>query len=461
MGDHARAVRVHTPWPYPLRLARAARWQHRATACRRVVTVQAARPSTSGDQKDLKVGSTTVGLFEINETNGSLRKAWGMVSRRTVITIPVALAVAGVGTGAVFASASAAEKGGGRGVPKTIAGTRTVGGGHLKATTPERLTHLGISWAGADVKVATRGPDGWQTWDMSAQCTGGPDGQAHDGGHALLVVPGTVEYEVTVSGQAAVTELNTADGPIVATAAELLAGMPLPNGTISPVTYMSRAAWGADEGLRFSGGAELWPAEYAPTQALTVHHTAGANNDPDPAGTIRAIYYYQSVTLGWGDVGYHLFIDEQGRVYEGRWSGSDQVPVFDSTVPDGTSPGLVVAGHVGGYNTGNLGVCLLGNFTKRGPTPAARAALVTVLASLAGVCQVDPEAVVNYVGPTGATRTVLGVSGHRDWAATECPRNRFYPDMPAVRDDVVALMAGTPSPTPTPTKTKKPHGQKP
>jgi hypothetical protein len=200
----------------------------------------------------------------------------------------------------------------------------------------------------------------------------------------------------------------------------------------------------------------VWPAVYAPTQALTVHHTAGANNDPDPAGTIRAIYYYQSVTLGWGDIGYHLFIDEQGRVYEGRWSGADPVPVFDSTVPAGTLPGLVVAGHVGGYNTGNLGVCFLGNFTSRGPTPAARSALVTVLAWLARVCQIDPKAVVNYLGPTGATRTVLGVSGHRDWAATECPGNTFYPDLPAVRSEVVALMASTPSPTPTSSETPTP-----
>jgi len=265
----------------------------------------------------------------------------------------------------------------------------------------------------------------------------------------LLVVPGTIEYEVTVTGEATITEINTVDGPMLATSAEPLAGMPLPDGTAAPVTYLPRAAWGADESLRYSGGVEVWPPEYAPTQALTVHHTAGANNDPDPAGTIRAIYYYQSVTLGWGDIGYHLFIDEQGRVYEGRWSGANPVPAFDSTVPVGTLPSLVVAGHVGGYNTGNLGVSFLGNFTSQGPTPAARSALVTVLASLARVCEIDPEAVVTYVGPTGATRTVLGVSGHRDWAATECPGNTFYPDLPAVRSDVVALIASTPSPTPT------------
>jgi hypothetical protein len=114
---------------------------------------------------------------------------------------------------------------------------------------------------------------------------------------------------------------------------------------------------------------------------------------------------------------------------------------------------LVVAGHVGGYNTGNLGVCLLGNLTNQGPTPAARSALVAVLASLARVCAIDPESVVNYLGPTGATRTVLGISGHRDWAATECPGNSFYPQLPTLRSEVVAVMEGSPPPTPSATTT--------
>ena len=48
----------------------------------------------------------------------------------------------------------------------------------------------------------------------------------------------------------------------------------------------------------------------------------------------------------------------------------------------------------GGYNTGNLGVCLLGNLTNQGPTPAARSTLVTLLASLARVTQINPQVIV-------------------------------------------------------------------
>jgi N-acetylmuramoyl-L-alanine amidase len=381
-----------------------------------------------------------------------------MVTRRTIITIPVAVAAAGLASGTAIATAFGPGPAPNGAVPRTIARDRKIVGGRLHAKLEERLTHLAVSWDGDGAMVTTKDAAGWTAWTAPDVCQGGPDG-ATASNRALLVAPGTTEYEVVLIGEGAtglVTELNTVDGPVMATTGEPLAAMPLPDGTTCPVTYLPRAAWGADEGLRFSGGVEVWPAEYAPTQALTVHHTAGANNDPDPAGTVRAIYHYQSVTLGWGDIGYHLFIDEQGLVYEGRWSGANPVPVFDTTVPAGTDPGLVVAGHVGGYNTGNLGVCLLGNLTNQGPTPAARATLVTVLASLARVCQIDPEVVVNYVGPTGNTRTVLGVSGHRDWAATECPGNNFYPQLPAVRSEVAELMANPPSPSPTPSPTESP-----
>jgi hypothetical protein len=292
-----------------------------------------------------------------------------VVSRRTIITLPLAVAMGGLAAGTALAT-SFHPQGGLGPVPRTLARRRPVLGGRLRTVPEERMTHLAVSWSGADATIATRNGAGWTTWAHPDACQGGPDGTA-TGGHMLLVARDVTEYEVILNGEAAqglVTEINTVDGPVLAVAAEPLGAMPLPDGTSCPVTYLSRAAWGADEGLRFSGGTEVWPSEYASTQALTVHHTAGANNDPDPAGTIRAIYYYQCVTQAWGDIGYHLFIDEQGRVYEGRWSGPDAVPVFDRAVPAGTDPGLVTAGHVGGYNTGNLGVCLLGNLTNQDPT---------------------------------------------------------------------------------------------
>ena len=60
-----------------------------------------------------------------------------------------------------------------------------------------------------------------------------------------------------------------------------------PGGKVARPPIMSRAEWGADESIRFKNGKESWPPAFAPTHKLIVHHTAGANNDPNPASTIR------------------------------------------------------------------------------------------------------------------------------------------------------------------------------
>lgn len=342
-------------------------------------------------------------------------------------------------TGAAGATGSPTTKP----IPRTLSAVRTAHGGRMHVTETEfPLSHLGVRWRGRAARARLRTAVGWTEWRMLDSCGGAPDGADPVGGNALLVAPGALGYEVTVAGgPAQITELNTVDGPAMTLAAAVASGMPLPDGTTCDVPYLSRAAWGADESLRFSNGVEDWPAEFFPVQTLTVHHTASANNDPNPAATVRAIYYNQTVTKGWGDIGYQLLIDEAGRVYEGRWSGSDPVPVFESPSPDPVLHPGVTGAHIAGFNTGNMGVCLLGTFTDKLPTTAAWDSLVRVLAALARVCRLDPVGTTNYYNPVNnASRTVKTISGHRDWAATECPGNLFYPHLPTVRDQVAALM---------------------
>jgi hypothetical protein len=229
-------------------------------------------------------------------------------------------------------------------------------------------------------------------------------------------------------------------------------GFPLPGGLICPVPYMSRAAWGADESWRFTNGVEDWPSEHNPVQALTVHHTGFAASD-DAADTVRTIYRQQALTTarggiqGWGDIGYNLLIDSAGVVYEGRHSGSS-MPIF------GPTGGLMTTGaHVLYYNTGNIGVCLLGYLNDEPATSAAQDSLVTVLAYLAAVSGVNPLGTVNYYNPvarpdgTHSTATVLGVSGHRNFAATDCPGNAFYPLLGQIRQRTAAAMPSTPTPS--------------
>ncbi|MCX7622494.1 MAG: N-acetylmuramoyl-L-alanine amidase, partial [Thermomicrobium sp.] len=178
-----------------------------------------------------------------------------------------------------------------------------------------------------------------------------------------------------------------------------------------------RAGWGADESLRFdANGREIWPPSYAPIQKVIVHHTVTKNDPPDPAATIRAIYAYHAVTLGWGDIGYNFIVDWQGRVYEGRYGGPN-----------------VVGAHTAGYNTGTLGIAVLGDFTATAPPRPVLEALTRLIRTRAG--NLDPAG----IGRFRDLLDVPNIGGHRDYNVTECPGDQLYDQIPVLR----GLLKGT------------------
>jgi hypothetical protein len=239
----------------------------------------------------------------------------------------------------------------------------------------------------------------------------------------------------------------SAPGPI-----PLGLGAQAAGGTTIP-GIISRSQWGADEMIRFDdAGDEFWPREYFPLQKLVVHHTAGRNNDPDPAATVRAIYYYHAVARRWADIGYNYLIDEAGRIYEGRYARD----FWNGATPSADNPaGLTVAGgHAKYHNAGSMGIALLGTFTSQSPTPAARAALVRLLAWAAAKYAIDPHGASTYVNPlTGVTRTTPNITGHRDYQATGCPGGVLYAQLPAIRNEVAAQMNTWPGETFNPPRT--------
>ena len=206
---------------------------------------------------------------------------------------------------------------------------------------------------------------------------------------------------------------------------------------VAGLPYLSRAQWGADESYRFTAaGVEIWPPTYWPVQTFTVHHTADGSTNPDNAARLRTIYHNQAVGEGYGDLGYHFVIDAAGTVYEGRWSGDDPLPGFS---PDGR---MVNGAHVAGYNAGNVGIALLGDFTVALPTASAYRTLVGLLAVLTRWQNVDPLAQAHYVNPISAiTATVPALAGHRDWAPTQCPGNAFAPTLGQLRTEVATASA--------------------
>lgn len=92
-------------------------------------------------------------------------------------------------------------------------------------------------------------------------------------------------------------------------------------------------------------------------RTLVVHHSVIYRLDD--LTTLRDVQNLHMDDRAWADVGYHFLIGTDGQVYAGR--------------------DLRVRGtHVGGFNTGSAGVCLLGDFTRRDPLPAQLESLLAL-----------------------------------------------------------------------------------
>jgi hypothetical protein len=156
-----------------------------------------------------------------------------------------------------------------------------------------------------------------------------------------------------------------------------------------------------------------------------VHHTVNTNSytRAQAAAIVRGIETFHVRGNGWNDIGYNFLVDRFGTVYEGRGGGIDR---------------NVVGAHAEGFNTGTVGVSLIGNFQNATPTKAMQDALVGVLAWRLDVAHVDPLSTVVYTSGgnakfrAGKVVTLHAISGHRDTGPSECPGARAYATLPAI-----------------------------
>jgi hypothetical protein len=193
---------------------------------------------------------------------------------------------------------------------------------------------------------------------------------------------------------------------------------------------ISRLAWGANEVIRRA------PPEYAPSlQFALVHHTAGTNSytPSQSAAIVRGIEVYHVKGNGWNDIGYNFLVDKYGQVFEGRFGGIDK---------------NVVGAHAEGFNTGSVGVAMLGTYASTAPPLVARNALVNLLTWRLDVAHVDPLSTLTVTSggnakfPAGTPVFVRAVSGHRDTGFTTCPGAALYAQLGALARQ--AAVAGLP-----------------
>lgn len=193
---------------------------------------------------------------------------------------------------------------------------------------------------------------------------------------------------------------------------------------------VSRNEWGSPQGE----SSPKWKPRYKRATHIVVHHTATSNSDTDWAARVRSIWYYHTYTRKWGDVGYNYMVDPNGVIYEGRAGGDD-----------------VEAGHAYPFNTGSVGIGMIGNFMKVAPSSAAQAALIDLISWKASQRGIDPTATEPITGYTncGGTLTYVRptIAGHRDYKGkacgvtfntSTCPGDRLWDMLPQIRAAVIS-----------------------
>lgn len=294
-----------------------------------------------------------------------------------------------------------------------LAGTRAL----AASASPARFNLVGLHWRGpGGVRFRTRSLAGrWSEWaDAAPEAEDRPDAGTAErnraGGWRLgnpwWVGPSDrIEYRL----RGKVTRLRAFfvwSPPAGAPARTLqIAGAP-------PI--VPRSGWSADESIR-RGGPSFAPA----LRLALVHHTAGANGYTAAASPsiVKAIQLYHVKGNGWNDIGYNFLVDRFGQVFEGRYGGIER---------------NVVGAHAEGFNTGSVGVALLGEYGSLAVASEARDALAKLLAWRLDIAHVDPATTLSFVSggnarfPAGLPVFLRTVSGHRDAGFTDCPGNALY-----------------------------------
>lgn len=186
------------------------------------------------------------------------------------------------------------------------------------------------------------------------------------------------------------------------------------SGTVPKPVIISREEWGADP-------PDGQYSNHPYYDKLTLHHAAccSAENIEEGIQQVKWIQYFHQNGRGWMDIGYHFLVDRAGNIYQGR-------------------PETVLGAHVGGANTGNIGVCLLGCYhppednCSQTMTEESREALIQLYGWISDTYGQDPGVLL----------------GHRDYfGTTACPGNNVWNEIMIMRFEINDYIESTIGPS--------------
>jgi hypothetical protein len=308
-----------------------------------------------------------------------------------------------------------------------------LGGSRTLAGAAQRFTLVGLHWRGPGrVAFRTRSMSGrWSAWRPAApEDEDRPDRTSREHG---LERAGWRLGNPYWTGPSDALEVRTSGRVTRVRAFEVWSSPesapPRAVAQTSSPAIIPRLSWGANELLKRA------PPYYAPALSFAVvHHTAGANayTREQSAAIVKAIQVYHVRGNGWNDIGYNFLVDKYGQVFEGRYGGMTR---------------NVVGAHAEGFNTGSVGVALLGNYGSAVPSAEAKAALVRLLAWRLDLAHVDPLTTLSWISggnarfPRGVPVFLRVISGHRDTGFTDCPGARLYAQLDSLAQSVAVTGA--------------------
>lgn len=327
-----------------------------------------------------------------------------------------------------------------RPVPVTPAGRAAGGSGPVAELTAQRTAPfrmVGVTWDPAStppdvaVRVRLHTAAGWGDWEHLEYVAdegpaAGADGGARAGTAPLWVgrADGVAVRVVSADGRA------PADVRLVTVYPEAARGVAQRRpASGDPITraprfpqiprIIGRSQWGANPSM----GNPCWAPKYARSAKMVfVHHTAGSSRYSvrESPAIVRSIYAYHTQGQNWCDIGYNALVDRFGNIYAGRRGGMRK-PVRGA--------------HAGDWNTGSVGVSLMGNFVAAEPSPRMRNALVRFIGWRLGTSFKPVRGTVRLNGAQFAR-----ISGHRDAMSTSCPGGNVYKRLPSIRQRVAQYL---------------------
>jgi N-acetylmuramoyl-L-alanine amidase/FG-GAP-like repeat len=303
-----------------------------------------------------------------------------------------------------------------------------------RRTSPRRTSQInaiGITLpAPPEAPILVRGRvDGtWTPWFELPFASGeSPDGPPEDGRAGVQSEPvwlGDADaYELDAPASVTTVDVHVVgDGP-VERRVELSSSIA---GAAGAPSIQPRSAWGARPPTQH-------PATTADLKLAVVHHTVSGNTYT-PAQVpqmIRSVQAYHQDARGYTDLAYNIVVDRFGRAWEGRAGGLTNV---------------VLGGHSQGFNTGSVGVVVLGDYRSANPSAATVETVAQVIAWKFALHRVDPRSTVPFTSagsakyPTGTRVTLPRIVGHRDVQATDCPGGNLYAKLGTIRTRVAQLV---------------------